>query len=635
MADPTVAEAKRFCSECQQPVGRSRNGTPGRDQGFCTKCRAPFSFAPRLERGELVAGQYEVFGCLAHGGLGWIYLARDRNVSDRFVVLKGLLNAGDADSYRAAVAERQFLAEVEHPLIVKIYNFVNHDGASYIVMEYVGGQSLKTLLKERMAANAGRYDPIPLDQALAYVIEILPAFAFLHSHGLFYCDFKPDNLIQQGDALKLIDLGGVRRADDDETAIYGTVGYQAPEVPEVGPSVASDIYTIGRTLAVMTFELRGNQSSYLHDLPPVESVTLFQEHDSFYRLLLKATAPSCDDRFQSADELREQLVGVLREVIAAQSNRAAAAHSTSSTLFEAPAVPGVTLTGADLPALKVDPDDPMADWLAGVSVPDPELRLAALGRAAERTREVQLGLIGATVELGPGAAPQLEQLAGELLESDPWEWRVLWFQGLMALARSDTGAAVAAFNAVYGQVPGEIAPKLALALACELDGLPEAAEVMYASCARTDTNYTAPAAFGLARLRSGSGDTRGAIDALDLIAPTSRAYVDARLLRADLLSRSDEGLPALAEAITSVAPVSIDDRQRQRLLIAVLDAAIANVRRNGEQPDMSIGTTRCVERDLRVAAERAYRLLAAMTEERSERFRLVDAANVVRPRTAW
>ena len=67
-----------------------------------------------------------MLGCLAHGGLGWIYLARDRNVSDRWVVLKGLLNTGDADAMAAAVAERRFLAEVEHPNIVRIYNFVQH-----------------------------------------------------------------------------------------------------------------------------------------------------------------------------------------------------------------------------------------------------------------------------------------------------------------------------------------------------------------------------------------------------------------------------------------------------------------------------------------------------------------------------
>src|SRR5262245_35682842 len=139
MAVPAVAEEKRFCPSCGNPVGRSRDGRPGRTEGFCPSCRAAFSFSPKLDPGDLVGGQYEVVGCLAHGGLGWIYLARDKNVSDRWVVLKGLLNSGDKEAYETAIAEKQFLAEVQHPLIVEIYNFVIHDGAGYIVMEYVGG----------------------------------------------------------------------------------------------------------------------------------------------------------------------------------------------------------------------------------------------------------------------------------------------------------------------------------------------------------------------------------------------------------------------------------------------------------------------------------------------------------------
>ena len=156
MDPPAVAEDKRFCSVCQSPVGRSRDGAPGRAKGFCPKCRTPFDFEPKLRAGTLLGGQYEIVGCLAHGGMGWIYLARDRNVNDRWVVVKGLLNAGDPDAFRAAVAEKQFLAEVEHPTIVEIYNFVSGpDGASYIIMEYVGGQALNSLLKSRMQLGAG------------------------------------------------------------------------------------------------------------------------------------------------------------------------------------------------------------------------------------------------------------------------------------------------------------------------------------------------------------------------------------------------------------------------------------------------------------------------------------------------
>jgi serine/threonine-protein kinase PknG len=265
LKDPQVPEDRRYCPSCGKPVGRSRDGRPGRTEGFCPNCRNPFSFTPKLKQGDLVNGQYEVAGCLAHGGLGWIYLAYDVPLNRRPVVLKGLLNAGDKDAYEAAQKEREFLARVAYPSIVKVYNFVHHELAEYIVMEYVGGTSLKSILKDRMRANGGVYDPIPVDQAIAYILEILPGFQYLNDLGLLYCDFKPDNMIQVGDDVKLIDLGGVRLISDLDSAIYGTVGYQAPEVPQVGPSIASDIYTIGRTLAVLIMEFRGYQTTYVAD----------------------------------------------------------------------------------------------------------------------------------------------------------------------------------------------------------------------------------------------------------------------------------------------------------------------------------------------------------------------------------
>jgi len=241
LTDPQVPESSRYCGnhECNKPVGRGRDGQPGRTEGFCPECGTRYSFVPKLSRGDLVAGQYEVQGCIAHGGLGWIYLAIDRNVESRWVVLKGLLNSGDAEAMAVAKAEVLALAGVQHPNIVQIYNFVQHPDAAgvpvgYIVMEFIGGKSLKQMRKELGA-------PLPPHQAVAYLVEIIPAVGYLHSQGLAYCDFKPDNVMQTEDQLKLIDLGAVIRMDDDESAIYGTMGYQAPEIAETGPTVASDV----------------------------------------------------------------------------------------------------------------------------------------------------------------------------------------------------------------------------------------------------------------------------------------------------------------------------------------------------------------------------------------------------------
>ncbi|TDD59784.1 serine/threonine protein kinase [Kribbella antibiotica] len=635
LSNPMVPEDRRNCPSCGNAVGRSRDGQPGRTDGFCPKCRNPFSFSPKLQDGDLVGGQYLVKGCLAHGGFGWIYMAQDQNVSNRWVVLKGLLNSEDPDAVAAAIAEQQFLARVEHPLIVEIYNFVTHDGAGYIVMEYVGGTSLKTLLKQRMAANNNLYDALPIDQAIAYMLEILPAFSYLHDLGLVYCDFKPDNIIQVGDAVKLIDLGGVRRIDDMDSAIYGTVGFQAPEVAEVGTSIASDIYTLGRTLCVLAMEFRGYQGRYVTSLPPVGDVPLFQKYDSVYRLLLKACAKDPADRFQTADEFRVQLLGVLREVVADKQGTQAAQHSASSLLFGTPGDKSLGLGDAAapwqrLPSLIADDSDKMAGWLKTVSVPDPDKRLELLVDAPEPSPQILLEIAETSLEVGAERFDMVDTAVADLLASDPWEWRAVWMAGLVALARGDAKAAQSAFNAVYGQVPGELAPKLALAIACEMSGEFDVAEGLYQTCARTDANYIAPSAFGLADIRTRRNDLDGALAALDLVPRTSGAYVRARRQRAGLLAGSGRGLDALAQAMDSIDSLTIDPVDRANLAANVFRAALEEVRQSGPQEGLRIDGREATEPALRDGLEATYRQLATQAESRPERIALVDLANEVR-----
>jgi serine/threonine-protein kinase PknG len=627
MKNPQVPEEKRNCSNCGAPVGRSRDGQPGRAEGFCPKCGTAFSFTPKLQPGDLVANQYEVAGCLAHGGLGWIYLAKDRNVSDRWVVLKGLLNTGDKDALAVAIVEKQFLAQVEHPLIVEIYNFVTHEDAGYIVMEYVGGTSLKQILKDRMRANNGKFDPLPVDQALAYILEILPAFSYLHDLGLIYCDFKPDNLIQVGDAVKLIDLGGVRRVDDQESAIYGTIGYQAPEVAQVGPTVASDIYTIGRTCVVLMTEFRGYQTKYVANLPPVDETPLFAAHDSLYRLLSKACASDPADRFASVDEFRVQLLGVLREVVA-QKTPGTALTSAASVLFEAPAITSEALEWDQLPALRVDTSDPQYAWLSNISVDDPAERLDQLRAAPVASAEVRLARAHAALQLR--RRDLVEQIVNEMLVEDPWEWRAVWVAGLSALDAGDFASAQSSFNAVYGQVPGELAPKLALALACERGGEGAIAEGLYQTCASTDANYVAAAAFGMARIRGARGDVSAAVQALDLVPSTSRSYPEARRLRARQLYESGDGLPALAQAMDSISGVRLDPREQSELTAQILERAIAEVDKNGSKSQVKIGPYSADNETLRDGLEATYRQLAGIETDQQLRYELVDKANAVR-----
>ena len=641
MALAEVPEDKRFCSNCNNPVGRTRNHRPGRTEGFCPGCRTQFSFTPKLVAGDIVAGQYEVLGVLAHGGLGWIYLARDKAVSDRWVVLKGLLDAASDAAAVAAVAERQFLAALDHPNIVQIYNFVTHEGAGYIVMEYVGGKSLKTVLQERRDANGGRIDPLPVDQAIAFALATMPALGYFHMQGLVFCDMKPDNVVLVGDSLKLIDLGGVRRIGDDAAAIYGTLGYQAPEVADAGPSVASDLYTVGRMLAVLCLDFRGYQSRYADRLPTPDKQPLLARHESLHRFLLKATATDPADRFGSAEEMSEQLLGVLREEAAARG----AAQPAVSRVFEADGLVGVAAgagAGADeelgpdwrvLPQPKVDPTDPGVGFLLGLADGEPAAVAATLTEALDaktvpQSPETMLHLARAQLLAGdpPAAKTTLERLGvGD-------DWRVWWHRGLLALATEDPRGAVGWLDPVYTELPGEVAAKLGLALAHELAGDLVRSAVLYDVASRTDPSYVS-GAFGLARVRSAAGDREGAVDALGRVPAASSVHVAARIAVVRALADTTAAVgarhpsPAQLDRATAILDqLHLDPRRHALLAQELYQAGLATLASAGP-------TSGLVEETLREGLESSFRQLARLATTTPERHDLVDRANRARPRT--
>ncbi|MEU3102779.1 serine/threonine-protein kinase [Streptomyces griseoflavus] len=703
--DPEVPERKRFCSrsDCGAAVGRARSGRPGRTEGFCTKCGHPYSFVPKLRSGDVVHGQYEVVGCLAHGGLGWIYLAVDRAVSDRWVVLKGLLDTGDQDAMAAAISERRFLAEIEHANIVRIYNFVEHldqrtgslDG--YIVMEYLGGKSLKEIANARRTPE-GRRDPLPVEQACAYGIEALEALGHLHSRNLLYCDFKVDNAIQTEDQLKLIDMGAVRRMDDDESAIYGTVGYQAPEVAEAGPSVASDLYTVARTLAVLTFDFQGYTNVFVDSLPDPDTIEVFRQYESFYRLLVRATDPDPARRFASAQEMTEQLTGVLREVVSLQSGRARPALSTlfgpelrvtDAELFPAlngdvsrlgtraprprrgrpalppaggaPAVappapaaaPPAVVKPVDcaraalaLPVPHVDPADPNAGFLAGLLTSAPGELINALAAAPAPSAETRLREIRARLETGERSTAL--QALRALEERDPDDWRVVWYRGVAALVTGDHEGAALAFDAIYDAFPGETAPKLALGLCAEVLGQLDNAAEYYRLVWATDPSYVS-AAFGLARVRLAAGDRSGAVRTLESVPESSIHYTAARVaaVRARLRGRAAvpgdvpflDDLAAAAGQVEALEAYGLDPARRELLSAEVLGCGLDWVLSGGQgsAPPAAGGRTLLGsgldERGLRFGLERSYRTLARLAPSGEERIDLVERANRYRPRT--
>ncbi|MET9489904.1 tetratricopeptide repeat protein [Nocardia sp. NPDC006630] len=660
MADPVVSEQQRFCGKCDRPVGRSRGDQPGRTEGFCGHCRTRFSFTPKLVRGDVVGGQYEVLGPLAHGGLGWIYLALDHKVNGRPVVLKGLLNTGDADAMRAAVAERRFLSQVDHPNIVRIYNFAEDIGADgepagYIVMEYVGGTSLKQLLRRRREAE-GVW--LPAAQAIAYVLEMLPPLGYLHSRGLAYCDFKPDNVMQTEEQLKLIDLGAVIAMSDEHSAIYGTPGYQAPEIAETGPTVASEVYTVGRTLAVLLLKVP-QENGQLGPLPSPETEPLLARYESLYRFLLRATHLDPQERFSGTEEMTDQLTGVLREVLSIDDGRArpglSARFGPPRGVFgigdALPDDPGRLI--AALPVPMIDPNDSGAALLASTSAVTPadlerELTAGLLSvvTGKDESVEIPLRLIRAALEFGDAtdALRRIDELE-QTLEGD---WRLIWFRGQAMLLRRNWFAAAAEFDALYTALPGDPAPKLALAVTSELlardgdepDQEPalRSATRYYELVWRTDHSYTS-AAFGLARLRRSARDRDGAVAVLDQVDPASAVHTEAGVAAVDtLLSVERPGELTehlLRDAGGRIERLTLDSRRRAaQARLRVLEAALHWLHLGRVPTDHSplLGVTLDLQ-GVRTGLERCYRDLAHETDDMWERIALVEQANTIRPRT--
>ena len=651
LVDPEVPERKRMCAVCDEPVGRTRGEVPGRTEGFCTHCGNPFSFTPKLGPGELVGGQYLVEGCLAHGGMGWVYLARDRNVSDKWVVLKGLLDSGDASAMAAADAERRFLAEIEHPNIVKIFNFVQHGGAGYIVMEYVGGLSLREIRNQHRKAHDA---PLPVAQACAYVLEILPAFGFLHGRGLLYCDFKPDNAIQVEEQLKLIDLGGVRAMDDDESDLYGTIGYQAPEVPDAGASVASDLYTVARTLAVLALDIPGLQDPALHatSLPSPAEAPVLRRYEAFHDFLLKGAAADPAARFASAADMADQLRGVLRQVVAVDGGSPPAAPSR---LFSAELGQGPVDEGwRHLPVPAVDPFDPVAGLLASAAGYGPEQLVTVLA-AAPPSAERAYQLARARLDLGDPAGAERELDTPAVSEGG---WPTAWWRGIFHLATGDPRSALPYVSVVARELPGELAPRLAGALAWELvavgsssagaasepgdaeerrSALTEAGR-RYELVASTDASFVG-ACFGLSRVRAGLGDRDGALDALRLVPGSSSSHQSAQLELVRLCCRPIEGrwapVPTLAAGSLVLSRLAVEPSVRLPLVRDLLAEALEQLCDGRAAPDAAVlvADTPFVEEDLRLALETTYRALAKLASTAGERRRLVDGANAARPRT--
>jgi serine/threonine-protein kinase PknG len=409
----------------------------------------------------------------------------------------------------------------------------------------------------------------------------------------------------------------------------------------MGPSIASDLYTVGRTLAVLSLNFVYHQGEYQYRLPDASDQPLFDRWESLYRFLLTATAEHPDDRFQTADNMAEQLLGVLREIVSITER---SPRPTVSTHFGGDRLAGILLddaaiSGGDwraLPIPKVMPEDPGAAFLYDLPELDPAATIELLNEG------LAAGTVPDTAEVRLRRARELIDSDGDVTDvlravefDDPWDWRVTWYRSLDALKSGRAAEAAEGFSRVWTDLPGELAPKLAVALSAELAGENRRAAELYAEVIGVDSSFVS-AAFGLARCRVADGDRQGAVDAYRAVPPSSATYTEAQVATARVLvgGGADAAPTAadIAEAAGTIDAARIDGAAKSKLATEVLERALESIRSGAlpEDPASTIFGNPLTETGLRRSLESTYRELARVASTSAERFDLVDRANAVR-----
>jgi serine/threonine-protein kinase PknG len=204
------------------------------------------------------------------------------------------------------------------------------------------------------------------------------------------------------------------------------------------------------------------------------------------------------------------------------------------------------------------------------------------------------------------------------------------------LAEGGAGRASELFKMVAAELPGELPPILALGVSAEVAGDFQAAEDAYLVVATTDPSYVS-ASFGLARIRRGSGDRKGAVAALNRIPASSSAHQAARVCTfSTLVDSSAAGAPSrddLVAASETMLGVTGDPLLRAEMKRDLMVAALDLLQRDGPDADTRLGGVALEEVPVRQALEQSCRSLSKLAATESERIRLIDEANRYRPRS--
>jgi serine/threonine protein kinase len=333
-------------------------------------------------------GPYVIEASIGKGGMGEVYRARDTRL-DRLVAIKVLTARPDDGSHRLQriMREARIISRLNHPHICTLHDVGDHDGITYLVMEYLHGETLG----QRLLRGA-----IPLDEVLRSAIEIAAALDHAHCQGVLHRDLKPANIMLTPSGVKLLDFGiaklwtpepspetsPVSPADTvtEEGTLVGTTPYMAPEQLEAQPGDArSDIFAFGAVL----YEMAAGRAAFagaskasiiaavLNDDPtPVSDVrreVVGAERASTARdtvpalldqIVARCLAKDPGQRWQSASDLKQALTWVNLDAQSLSKTPSRVRHRRTPWLI---AAASLVLASAASLVLAIWPSRPASD----------------------------------------------------------------------------------------------------------------------------------------------------------------------------------------------------------------------------------------------------------------------------------
>jgi len=266
-------------------------------------------------------GKYDVLDVVGRGGMGVVYKAIDPGIG-RLVAIK-MMTAGfadDPDLLKRFYREAQSAGKLQHPNIVTIYDLGDQDGNPYMVMQFLEGESLDSIIGSRR--------PIPLEQKLDTVIQVCNGLNYAHQHNVIHRDIKPANVMVLKDlTVKIVDFGIARIGNENVTRpgqLMGSVPYMSPEQIKDKAYVDSrtDIFSVG----VLLYQLLTNALPFdgkdmgaillkiIHDPPPPLQTYLPTYPTELDGIIALALAKNPEERYATADRLAFDLIRVQEEL---------------------------------------------------------------------------------------------------------------------------------------------------------------------------------------------------------------------------------------------------------------------------------------------------------------------------------